>query len=581
MLTLSSQQATNLLRYAREQLFVQFGLKPDNTLLPPTELDSLDFQKLNITLRIKGVLRASMSGRGATLTEAVSKAIHNCLNDKRFLGGPVVASELDKIHLELWVQVDKQPLDNTHLDEMKKNFDLGVHGIEIQKDNHYAYYKPSVAITSNTQRLERLLEKLCKKARLNPTDWQQDNVIIHKTHWLHYIEPIKGSKEATSLFRLRSRRETAINAETISQALYLTTRRLCASQRADGSYNYIYNAYKDTFDNEAFNMVRMAGCAYAVARASQCLQEIQPVAEASADKAIRYLLALSHPINTSNEGVFIADGTTRKRSQQGKLGTLALTLLALQFGPFTQRFADERKQLVNSILSLQNADGSFQCYIPSKADPIKGQNFFPGETLLALGHEFKHTQDQRLLDAAEKAFPYYQKYFQTDPSTAFAPWQIDAWRVFHEIQQARKNDQSTAYAEFLFAMVDWLLKYQYTADNSPSSDYLGGFRVGSLPSMSTTVYVEAIIRACHLAEQLGFEEKSNRYRDAARIGLAFSLKLQLTEEESFLFSQPELAIGGITHNLLTFQIRNDFDQHGMTAFIAALETPSVITHRDT
>lgn len=579
MLTISSQQATILLRYARQQLFVQFGLKAENTISTPTELDTIEFQKLNITLRRKGVLRASMSGKGATITEAVSKAIHNCVNDKRFLGTAIVASELDKIHIELWVQFDNERLDNTNIQEMKQQFDLGVHGIDIRRDNHYAYYKPSVALTSNVQRLERLLEKLCKKAKLNPSDWKKADAIIHRTHWLHYIEPIHGTKEAGSLLRLRSHRQNVINADTISKALSLTTRRLCASQRADGSYNYIYDAYKDTFDNEKFNMVRMAGCAYAVARVatSEFLQDIQPIAETSADKAIRYLLALSHPINVSSDEIFIADGTTRKKSQQGKLGTLALTLLALQFGNFRQRFTEQRKQLVNSILSLQNADGSFQCYIPNQADPIKGQNFFPGETLLALGHEFQNTQNERILEAITKAFPYYQKYFQTNPATAFPPWQIDAWRVFHEIQQTRQNEETTPYAEFIFSMVEWLLQYQYTEANSPSNDYIGGFTVGSLPRISTIVYVEAIIRACHLAEQLGLEEKRNRYRHAARLGLAFSLQLQLKEEESFLFAQPELAIGGMTPNLLSFQIRNDHDQHAMTAFIAALETPSVLT----
>ncbi len=280
---------------------------------------------------------------------------------------------------------------------MKKTFNLGIHGIDIRRNERYAYYKPSVAITSRFNSLERLLERICRKAKLNSNDWKENDAILNRTHWLHYAEPIHGSTEAIPLFRLRSRNKISINTETITQALRLTAKRLCASQRADGTYNYTYDAYKDVFDNESFNMVRMAGCAYAVARTAACelTQDIQPLTEASAEKAIRFLLSISTLSPSSNETLFITDGM--KRRSRGKLGTSALTLLALQFGNFRTCFA-----------------------------------------------------------------------------------------------------------------------------------------------------------------------------------LEFILRLQLTEKESFLFSQPALAIGGITGNLNSLKIRNDHDQHAMTAFIAALETPSVI-----
>jgi AMMECR1 domain-containing protein len=578
MFTLSSQQAGELLRYARKQLLMHFGVIADTTISFSPELENFLFQKTNITLRRNSVLRASMSGKGATFPEAIADAIQKCVNDKRFLGSPIVAAELDKIHIELWIQVNEDRLNNSNLEEMKKIFNLGIHGIDIRRNERYAYYKPSVAITSRFNSLERLLERLCRKAKLNPNEWKENDAILNRTHWLHYAEPIHGSTEAIPLFRLRSRNKISINTETITQALRLTAKRLCASQRADGTYNYTYDAYKDIFDNEGFNMVRMAGCAYAVARTAACelTQDIQPLTEASAEKAIRFLLSISTPSPSSNDHIFIADGM--KRRNRGKLGTSALTLLALQFGNFRTRFAEERKQISNLILSLQRTNGSLQCFIPDNPDPDKGKNFFPGEALLALCHELKQG-NTHVQATIEKAFPYYHNHFQTNPSTAFILWQIDTWQRFYKIQEANNmpTAQLTAYSEFIFLMADWLLKHQYTEDNAPSKDYIGGFSLGKIPGTTSTVHTESIILACGIAKRLGLEEKINRYRQAARRGLEFTLRLQLTEKESFLFPQPALAIGGITGNINSLKIRNDHDQHAMTAFIAALETPSVIS----
>jgi hypothetical protein len=57
--------------------------------------------------------------------------------------------------------------------------------------------------------------------------------------------------------------------------------------------------------------------------------------------------------------------------------------------------------------------------------------------------------------------------------------------------------------------------------------------------------------------------------------LNFILKLQIPGELSGVFPRPELAIGGFTEGMNSFLIRNDFDQHFITAALAALRAPSL------
>src|SRR5581483_1649247 len=108
------------------------------------------------------------------------------------------------------------------------------------------------------------------------------------------------------------------------------------------------------------NIVRQAGCAYAMAAAAARERDPARLAllEASAVSAIEFLL--NYAGRAPNGAVYITqpgDGQAAKR--QCKLGTLALCLLAMQHGALSQKYHQERSALVDTILSLQNSDGSF------------------------------------------------------------------------------------------------------------------------------------------------------------------------------------------------------------------------------
>ncbi len=577
---ISDAQISYLMRLARHELNEQYGIL--DTLLDEELYDwNVTFDKVNITLRCKGRIRASQSGKGKTLPEAVKAAIGRAVKDRRF-GWPLVAAEVPYTYIELWLQLGSERIDNSSLASIKKELSLGVDGVELRNGEHYAYYKPSVAITSNISTHERLLRKLCGKAKLPSDEWRNLATTIRRTRWVHYVETMNGNGHL-QLYRLRKRVPKPVNRENLEDSVRMAAKRLMTSQRADGTYNYIYDAYKDEMDNEQFNMVRLAGCTYAIACAASSVKEPELAAqlEASAERALTFLFSRARPISNEVDGSFIAESNTRLGKKRGKLGTIALTLLALQFGRFPIVYSKERQHLVRAILSMQNENGSFQCYVHKPNNENTNQNFFPGEALLALCHEAKRDGDPSFLQAIYRAFPYYREHYRKHPSTAFILWQSDAWRLFHEIvfeatsglgEEIFSTAQQLEFAHFVFEQIDWLLKFQYIPENSPFEDYIGGFPYPKRPRYSTGTYTEAIIRACGLAYKLGYAEKFEQYRVAALYGLRFLFRLQISLDETFLFKRPELAIGGITSHLTSFSIRSDYDQHAITAYLAALAT---------
>lgn len=573
---LNDHQAGLLLRLARAALEgeVQAGELPAwiaGQEMPPAA------GRVNVTLRCDGRLRGSMGATGESLPEAVVKAARRSARDDRF-AACLAPEECARARVEVWCEVATRKLPPA---ELKKQFVLGVHGLSIRRGDCEAYYKPSVAISSDVNNLGTLLAKIAKKAGLEEDDWSTPDTELWMSDWEHFVEDSRG--QCLRMQRLRPIQSAVCNdRQAVTRRMLSTCQRLRNTQRRDGAYQYVYHPFKDAASNKGFNIVRMAGAAYSIAAAADTVDDLESKAELelSARRGLCYLFRTSRPFRGRRDALFIATGNSPRNRHEGKLGATALTLLTLQFGNLPEIYAEHRRLLLKTILEMQKDDGSFECYVHQPTESRKIHNFYAGEALVAICHEARRSRDSKLIDAMARAFPWYRDFFREQPDTAFVLWQSDAWRMFFEllveINGADRAAPPEEYADFVFEQVDWLLeKHQYTPARARFPEYVGGFPYPDLPRYSTGVYVEGAIRACGLADRLGRREAAARYRQASLAGLSFLSRLQLTEENAFLFPKPDRAIGGITKNLSNFTIRNDYDQHAITAWIAALQTPGL------
>jgi hypothetical protein len=105
---------------------------------------------------------------------------------------------------------------------------------------------------------------------------------------------------------------------------------------------------------------------------------------ASATAAVRWLLRHAVPGMTGE--LLIEPSASRPGSRPGKLGAVALTLLAIARGVSTSTNVVEG--LAATIYGRQGSDGSFRCFADSidAASDGTAQNYFPGEAMLALAN---------------------------------------------------------------------------------------------------------------------------------------------------------------------------------------------------
>lgn len=531
---------------------------------------------VNITLHRDGLLCGSMGARSAHLPDAVREATRKACLDDRF-GRTVTVGDYDSTVIELGIELECVPLSVDRY-RLVSELQLGRDGVSITLGRAHAYYKPSVAITHSIPTAYELLGRLCQKAGIVETAWLDPAAHVERSRWISVLENSQARSGFTSLYKVRCLTYQSIDVAQIRAAVKLSIERLCAVQRADGALGYLYDPFKDKWLGGA-NRVRQAGSAYALARAAD-----HPMAagngglKSAASRALRFLMERTAMASSATALVVREE---ESGGPWGRLGTVALTSLTALHS-VGEEWKAESLGLLEQLFRAQNADGSFECFIGREAtlkEKEGAQDYAPGESLLSLVEYTHRTGDLRGYAAAGKAFPYYQEHFRSRPATAFVAWQADVWsRIALRLLKspsahvAELIPDTNQIREFVFGQVDWLLTFQYTRNHDCATEYLGGFKVPYPPSFSTSAYLEPLIRACDLANEIGDHSRTERYREAALAAIGFLMRLQVRPETAALFPRPKLAVGALTSTLEIFQMRCDYDQHFITSCLTAIDS---------
>jgi hypothetical protein len=233
-----------------------------------------------------------------------------------------------------------------------------------------------------------------------------------------------------------------------------------------------------------------------------------------------------------------------------KLGYSAFMILSLLEveHPKKDYYLDK---FANGIIFQQNDDGSLRTFFYS--DKEGGEDYYPGESLLALMSLYEYKQDPRYLNAVEKAFPYYVNYWQNNLNTAFVPWQTQAYYKLYN--QTEKKE----VADFIFQINDYLLNQHMLEEDCSGFDFSRG--------IVTSVYIEGINKAYELAKKLDDKSRIECYSNFIKEGLDFVLSLQIQGGEEF----EKEAIGGFLQNLNAGIMRVDRNQHSVMALMDAYE----------
>lgn len=427
----------------------------------------------------------------------------------------------------------------------------GVHGMVILGPRGRHRFTPSEVFTSDLV-LPEALSRLARHTVGDSSAYANATLLrFRTTHW--YEDPDRA--EIVTLQRgLKVVPLAEVTPANLDRAIARLADYMAYRQLPTGLFSYQFEAGLDRYSEED-SLVRQIGAAAAMAR--HAARTGKGASKAAADMALRYHLQGFTDIPDVSEAAFIA-------TADGKhpLGVTAMLAIAMALHPDAPRMTTPRRKLINGILWLQRPSGMFITAFPP-AESVGGQEYYPGEAMLALAYEYKRQPSARILEAFARSIDYYRRMFRDRRRPAMIPWQMQAYALM--AQATRRPD----YRDFVFELADWLADRQITQSNNPWPELGGGIAAyqPGRADVGTASYLEGICDAISLAQNTGDSDRAARYRSVARRAARFVLQLEVKPEEAYFVRSRRDAIGGIRRTLTLNLLRISHCQHALMALM--------------
>ncbi len=284
-----------------------------------------------------------------------------------------------------------------------------------------------------------------------------------------------------------------------------------------------------------------------------------------------------------------------------KLGTVVVGLLGMiEVARLTgDRSNDElMRQFARFVWHQQEDNGKFDPYYVPDDHPYADMvnDIVPGEAALAMIELSKYFEDPTIIEPLKKYWEYYEPWYyerankkRTDapwPSMVydndtrlelvqFGPWTVMAANAYHEV--TGDEDVAKFGLEIARFMID---SYQWDGERAPFPDYIGGYYKlpYELPAMQAFCYAEGTAAAYQLAVRAAPEE-APYFELATRETVRFGMQMQFDELNTYAFSRPDMANGGIRYAMNETKIRIDYVHHALSAmylyYVGAVNDPNL------
>ena len=429
----------------------------------------------------------------------------------------------------------------------------GVHGVVLVGPRKSRRLCASEMIGKDLK-LSDALKGLAQGSQLGPDQLSKVRLLRFRTaRW--YEED--SSAAVVSLLRgMTLVPPESVRPRLLDEAIARIAEYMVYRQLPSGLFTYEFSPGLDRF-SDTNSLVRQVGAAIAVSAYARYTGK--SASHAAADLAVAYHLKGLTPISSAENASFIATA-----DDQNKLGVTALLCIALSEHPNAESYADVRERLVNAMLWLQRPSGLFVTAFPPAVE-IKGQEYFPGEALLALAREYARQPSATILDAFDRSITFYREYFRAGRKPAFVPWQIQAFALM--AHQTKRRD----FVDYVFELADWLAAKQLNASNCDWPELHGGVAAhgNGRAGAGTASYLEGFTDALGVARAFGDSQRVRQYESAVRLATRFVMQLEVRSEEARFMRSPQDAVGGIRTSPALNRLRIDHSQHALIALIKA------------
>lgn len=571
---------TYLVRFVRRVLDrAVHGERPYEPVYVPPELRILRC-RVSVTLREEGRSAGTADSPALPVLEGARSAALEALA-RAGEEHAVTAARLDDMRIEIELIGPRERV-GSGLDtavQLSLSYEPAIHGVAVRSDGREVLVRPSQIISRESvceywgellhecDRYEIAIQEFMEKLgmRREPPDRRPESVVFLRFRTTHLYEPEPGGEAVHLIGGLSLVAPEDVTWEGMRDVVDETAAYVRYRQTSDGIFSYEFLPGRDMYWPHAQNWIRQAATAWSLA--VHAAEREDSASAAAAHRAIEAFGEMARPIAEAPRALFIATP-----DEQHALGTSALVALATIDVPDANRHAALREGLINGLVYMQRADGSFRTHFP----PVtmeSSQDYYPGEALLAITKQYVRTRDGRLREVCDRALPFYVNYFRRNPPPSFIPWQTQAWG------QMARTTRLQKYADFVYEMTDALLPTQLPTPYPALPIYAGAFDVYYVgrAGISTAVYAEGLVEAVRTAEVMGDAARAARYREALRHSSRFVMQLQFREKEAYYVRSPQDVIGSARNTPINPTLRIDHCQHTLAALLGAME---VLTDTD-
>jgi len=561
---LSKEQKVDALKLARSELE---GVKAD------VKLDGAEtgYPVIVTLFRPHTKYCFGVSPAGLELPDAIKKAVADIKDKPCFYH---YEKDMDETRIKIDLAFNEKALKNRSKKKLKYQIEPGINGITLKKGKETLLILPEQVIYESwaqvrTERVlgnklaRKQLRKICRWAHLEKDCWEDKNVPISTFEVASFIE-LSPKGPPIDLYRGNAQvSPEPLTTERIMNAAKNAADYLIRHQRDDGSFTYIYYPTFDR-DTTSYGFVRHVGTTWGFFLLYNATGE-DKYKEAGI-KALKFFERyVQFPLEAPHAAILKFKG---KSAALGSMGIGALTLADAPEDILDEHYIDLRNRFGNALLFMQIDDGRFYTYFRqavARTIPKKQARYYPGEALLGLIKLYEVTKDEKWLNAAIKSADYQvEEFWRTGRPDN---WSIQALSRLYRIVQDPK------YKKACYAMADWNWNHQWRKDRKPKyPDYLGGYDNArpprSTPAASRT---EAADEALKLALFEDDKEKIEQYAEAVLSAVRFDMNCQYRPENTYFLANPSRALGGIKGSPIANDIRIDYCQHVIAAFIGATE----------
>ncbi len=565
---LSSADQEYLIRLIRQTIEARAaGLDPDRLRNVPPDVRSLQCPTY-VTLRQGGRRLglgrdAAQAGLAEACRQAAVRAVADARKRIRIVRESVHRMAVEVELLGPAVELDVRVSDRRGILHRCKP---GLDGLAIALGDQSALLRPSTIISEGLSLLGAvrfLTDELAPDDQTPPPEPDAYRCLRFRT--LHFWQPRAKEPVIELRYGCAPVAQAEITRKHLDEAIRKVARHLLARQQSDGLFPAAYLPWEDRFIPSAATIVQ-AGSAWALASYGRAKGD--PDAMRAGCRTIDTLTKRLVPVSSGKEN----DGNPasppgaylRAPSQGERIGATALLLLAAAEAQPKERYAGLRARLTAALRSRQLTTGMLRGNFVT-TQPAAAQDTDPGQAVLALTRCYRLDHPPEALRVVEEAFDHYGKMLSVRPSPYAVPWFGTAYA---DLAAGGRNPR---YSDFVFNMLDWLVKHQLTKDDCPDAMLHGGLDVRGRErvGIDTAAQLLALAAACELAKETQDGERASRYRRALLRAVRFVLQLRFRPEEAFYVRSRLNTINGVRTSLWDHTLATENSQWALLGLLAA------------